>query len=40
MEMEQYEAEMLAKRRPTILDRVTLLDKGIKILDPEHFMWT
>jgi hypothetical protein len=31
---------MVAKRRCTILDRVTLLEKGIKIPNPEHFMWT
>ncbi len=36
--MEQHEAE--AKRRHIILDRATLLEKGIKILDPERFMLT
>jgi hypothetical protein len=40
MEMEKREVEVIAKRRHTILDRVTLLEKGIKILDPERFMWT
>jgi hypothetical protein len=38
--MEQCEVVMVAKRRRAILDRVTLLEKGIKILDLEHFMWT
>jgi hypothetical protein len=40
MEMEKHEVEVIAKRRCTILDRVILLEKGIKIPDPEHFMWT
>ncbi len=40
MEMEQHEAEAIAKRRCVILDRTTLLEKGIKILDLERFMWT
>ncbi len=40
MEMEQYEMETIAKKRCAILDRATLLEKGIKILDPKHFMWT
>jgi len=31
---------MVAKRSCTILIRVTLLEKGIKIPNPEHFMWT
>jgi hypothetical protein len=34
MEMEQHEVEVIAKRRCAILDRATLLEKGIKILDP------
>jgi len=38
MEMEQCEAK--AKRRHTILDKVTLLEKSIKIPDPKQFMWT
>ncbi len=38
MEMEQCEVE--AKRRHTILYKVTLLEKGIQILDPKRFMWT
>jgi len=40
MEMEQHETETVAKRRRTILDRTTLLEKGIKISNPKHFMWT
>jgi hypothetical protein len=38
MEMEQCEAE--AKKIHTILDKVTFLEKGIKIPDPKRFMWT
>ncbi len=40
MEMEHHEMEAIAKRRHEILDRVTLMEKGIKILDLEWFMWT
>ncbi len=40
MEMEQHEMEVVVKRRCTFLDIVTFLEKGIKILDPKHFMWT
>jgi hypothetical protein len=40
MEMEQREAKVIVKRRCAILDRVTFLEKGIKIPDPKHFMWT
>ncbi len=40
MEMEQHEVEAVVKRRHTILDKVTILEKGIKILDPYRFMWT
>ncbi len=28
------------KRSRIILDKAKLLEKGIKILDPKHFMWT
>ncbi len=38
--MEQCEAEVVAKKRRTILDRATLMEKGIKIPHPEQFMWT
>jgi hypothetical protein len=41
MEMEQHElVEAVAKRRRAILDKATLLEKGIKILDLKRFMWT
>ncbi len=32
--------EVITKRRCIILDRATFLEKGIKIPDPEQFMWT
>jgi hypothetical protein len=32
MEMEHHEMEAIAKRRHAILDRTTLMEKGIKIL--------
>jgi hypothetical protein len=35
MEMEQHEAKAVAKRRCAILDIATLLEKGIKIPNPE-----
>jgi hypothetical protein len=40
MEMERREVEAIVKRRHTILEKASLLEKGIKILDPEGFMWT
>ncbi len=40
MEMEQCEVEATTKRRCAILDRATFLEKGIKIPNPERFMWT
>jgi len=40
MEVEEHEAEVAMKKRCGILNRVTLLEKGIKIPNPEHFMWT
>ncbi len=40
MEMERRESEVVAKRRCIIMDRATLLEKGIKIPDPDRFMWT
>jgi hypothetical protein len=33
--MERRELEVVAKRRCVILDRATLMEKGIKILDPK-----
>ncbi len=38
--MEQHDAKMVVKRRCAILDRATLLEKGIKIPNPKCFMWT
>ncbi len=40
MEMERHELEAIARKIQTMLDKVTLLKKGIKILNPEQFMWT
>ncbi len=40
MEMQQSEAKAITKTRRVILDRITLLEKGIKIPNPERFMWT
>ncbi len=40
MEMEQCEVEVIAKRRCTILDIITLVEKGINIPDLKHFVWT
>jgi hypothetical protein len=35
MEIEKHESEVTVKRRCAILDKATLLDKGIKIPDLE-----
>jgi hypothetical protein len=40
MEMEQCEVETIMKRRYTILDIATLMEKGIKIPNLQCFMWT
>jgi hypothetical protein len=40
MEMEQREMEAIAKRRRAILEKATLLEKGIKIPNLERFVWT
>jgi hypothetical protein len=40
MEMEKHELEAITRKIHTMLDKVTLLNKGIKILNPEQFMWT
>jgi hypothetical protein len=40
MEMEQHEVEAIVKRRHAIRDKATLLEKGIEIPNPKHFMWT
>jgi hypothetical protein len=45
VELSRMEIDMNAlrttyvKRRTTIMDRTTLLDKGICILDHDKFMW-
>ncbi len=40
MEIKRCESKDLTQRRCVILDITTLLEKGIKILDLERFMWT
>jgi hypothetical protein len=40
MEMERCEAKPIVKKRHAILDKVPLLDKGIKIPNLQRFMWT
>jgi hypothetical protein len=40
MEIERRESKTVAKRRHVILYIATLLEKVIKILDLEQFMWT
>jgi len=40
MEMERHEVEVVVKKRRVILDKATLMEKGIKILDLKRFMWT
>jgi hypothetical protein len=40
MEIERHELEVVAKRRCAILDKATLMEKGIKIPNLERFMWT
>jgi hypothetical protein len=40
MEIERHELEVAKKRRCEILDKATLLKKGIHIPDLERFMWT
>ncbi len=38
--MQQHEVEAIVKRRRVIMDKVTFLEKAIKIPDLEQFMWT
>jgi len=38
--MERCELEVVARRRRAILDKTTLLGKGIEISKLELFMWT
>jgi hypothetical protein len=40
MEMERHELEAIPRKIHTMLDKVTFLNKGIKILNLEQFMWT
>jgi hypothetical protein len=40
MEIKRRDLEAIAKKRHAILDRATILEKGIKFLDPKQFMWT
>jgi hypothetical protein len=40
MEMQQHKMETIMKRRCTILDKVTFLEKINKIVDLERLMWT
>jgi hypothetical protein len=40
MEIKRRDSEAIVKRRRAILEKTTLLEKGIQILDPEQFMWT
>ncbi len=40
MEMERHELEAITRKIHTMLDKVTLLNKGIKIINPEQLMWT
>ncbi len=40
MEMERRELKVVVKRKRVILHITTVLEKGIKILDLEQFMWT
>ncbi len=40
MEMERRELEVIVKRRCPILDKATLMEKGIKIPNLDRFMWT
>ncbi len=38
--MQRHESKVAVKRKHAILDRTTLMEKGIKILDLVRFMWT
>jgi hypothetical protein len=40
MEMDNHELEAIVERRHTILNIVTFMEKGIKIIDFDRFMWT
>jgi hypothetical protein len=38
--MQRHESKVAVKRKHAILDRTTLMEKGIKILDLVRFVWT
>jgi hypothetical protein len=40
IEMERCEVKIVTKKRHEILEKATLLEKGIKIPDLEQSMWT
>jgi hypothetical protein len=40
IKMETCEVKIVTKRRRVILEKATLLEKGIKIPNLERFMWT
>jgi hypothetical protein len=40
MEMDMHESKVVVKKRRIIPDSATLMEKGIKILDLDRFMWT
>jgi hypothetical protein len=40
MEIERRGSKVVTKKRRVILDKVTLVEKGIKIPNLERFMWT
>jgi len=40
MEMERCEVEIIANKKCAIMERTTLLEKGVKTLNLEQFMWT
>jgi hypothetical protein len=39
MEIKRHELEATTKRRCAIMDKATLVEKGICIPDPERFTW-
>jgi hypothetical protein len=38
--MGQHETEVVARKKCIVMDKATLLEKGIKIPNPKRFMWT
>lgn len=40
MEIDKHELKTITKKRCAILDKATLLEKGIKIPNLKQFMWT